>query len=58
MIGGGAALSVLSGAMLGPETGPYPILYLMLLSSVFGAGMALYVMHVARQVALGELKQV
>ncbi len=58
MIGGGAVLSVLSGAMLGPQTGPYPILYLMLLSSVFGAGMALYVMHVARQVALGELKQV
>ena len=52
MIGGGAGLSVLSGSMLSPETGPYPLLYIMLMSSIAGAAMALYVMHVARQVTL------
>lgn len=52
MIGGGAALSVLSGAMLSPVTGPYPLLYIMLLSSIAGVITALYVIHVARQVAL------
>ncbi|MEX3009509.1 multidrug effflux MFS transporter [Hoeflea sp. TYP-13] len=52
MIGGGAALSVLSGSMLSPETGPYPLLYIMLISAIAGAMMALYVIHVARQVAL------
>lgn len=52
MIGGGAALSVLSGAVLSPQSGAYPILYIMLISSIAGALMALYVMHVARQVAL------
>ena len=51
MIGGGAGLSVLSGAVLGPETGPYPLLFLMLLSAIAGACMALYVIYVARQVA-------
>ncbi|MCP4319995.1 MAG: multidrug effflux MFS transporter [Hyphomicrobiales bacterium] len=52
MIGGGAALSVLSGAMLSPETGPFPLLYIMLMSSIAGVMVALYVIHVARQVAL------
>ena len=52
MIGGGAVLSVLSGALLSPQSGPYPMLYLMLLSSIAGALTALYVIHVARQVAL------
>ncbi|MCY6380283.1 multidrug effflux MFS transporter [Hoeflea prorocentri] len=52
MIGGGAGLSVLSGAVLSPESGAYPILYIMLISAIAGALMALYVMHVARQVAL------
>lgn len=49
MIGGGAALSVLSGAALGPETGPYPLLCIMLVSSILGACAALYVMRVAKQ---------
>ena len=52
MIGGGACLSVLSGWLLGPKTGPYPMFYLMLVSAIAGAGMVLYVIHVARKVAL------
>ncbi|WP_419912926.1 multidrug effflux MFS transporter [Hoeflea sp.] len=52
MIGGGAALSVLSGSMLNPQTGPYPLLYIMLISAAAGVVTALYVIHVARQVAL------
>lgn len=51
MIGGGAGLSVLSGALLGPETGPYPMLYLMLVAAIAGSCMTLYVIYVARQVA-------
>ncbi len=51
MIGGGAGLSVLSGWLLGPDTGPYPMLYLMLAAAIAGACMALYVIHVARKVA-------
>ncbi|MDA4844337.1 multidrug effflux MFS transporter [Hoeflea poritis] len=52
MIGGGAALSVLSGSMLSPQTGPYPLLYIMLISSIAGVVTALYVIYVARKVAL------
>jgi DHA1 family bicyclomycin/chloramphenicol resistance-like MFS transporter len=52
MIGGGAGLSVLSGALLGPDTGPYPMLYLMLISAIAGSAMALYVIYVAHKVAL------
>lgn len=51
MIGGGAGLSVLSGALLGPETGPYPMLYLMLAAAIAGAAMTLYVIYVAQKVA-------
>ena len=47
-IGVGAALSVLGGALLSPESGPYPLLILMLLSSFFGVVAALYVIQVAR----------
>lgn len=57
MIGGGAALSVLSGTMLSVETGPYPLLYIMLISSLAGVAMALYVIHVARQVELEASEQ-
>lgn len=34
MIGGGAVLSALAGALLGPETGAYPLLWLMLMSGL------------------------
>ncbi len=36
MIGGGAALSALAGALLTPETGAYPLLFLMLITAIFG----------------------
>ncbi len=34
MMGGGAALSVLAGSLLGPDSGPFPLLWLMLAVSV------------------------
>ena len=34
MIGGGAALSALAGALLVPESGPYPLLYIQLIVSL------------------------
>ncbi|MEM6462102.1 MAG: multidrug effflux MFS transporter [Pseudomonadota bacterium] len=58
MIGGGAALSVLSGAMLSAQTGPYPLLYIMLLSAIAGVATALYVIYIARQVAMQAVKSV
>ncbi len=36
MIGGGAALSALAGASLGPNTGPAPLLWIMFLSALLG----------------------
>lgn len=48
-IGGGAALSVLAGAFLSPESGPYPLLWVMLASSVLAVTAVLYVMYVARK---------
>jgi DHA1 family bicyclomycin/chloramphenicol resistance-like MFS transporter len=48
MIGGGAALSVLAGALLGPGTGAWPLLWLMLVCSALGIVSTLYVMRVAR----------
>ena len=36
MLGGGAGLSALAGALLGPETGAMPLLYLMVLTGVLG----------------------
>jgi MFS transporter, DHA1 family, multidrug resistance protein len=50
MIGGGAALASLTGAMLRPETGAWPLLLTMLASSVLGIVATLYVIRVARQV--------
>ena len=48
MIGGGAILSVVSVTMLSAESGPYPLLIVIFLSSIAGAIAALYVMHVSR----------
>jgi DHA1 family bicyclomycin/chloramphenicol resistance-like MFS transporter len=48
MIGGGAALAVLAGALLTPERGAWPLLWLMLASSTLGLISTLYVMRVAR----------
>ena len=48
-IGGGAALSVVAGMVLGPQTGAAPLLWMMFLSSLFGVLATLYVMSVARR---------
>ena len=48
MIGGGAALSVVAGALLGPGTGAWPLLWMMLACSALGIVSTLYVMRVAR----------
>jgi DHA1 family bicyclomycin/chloramphenicol resistance-like MFS transporter len=48
MIGGGAALSALSGALLGPGTGPYPLLYVMLASSSLSVLAVAYVLYVEK----------
>lgn len=47
-IGGGAALSVISGALLSLETGPFPLVLVMLGSAICGVLATLYVMRVAR----------
>jgi DHA1 family bicyclomycin/chloramphenicol resistance-like MFS transporter len=49
MVGGGAALSVLAGSLLGPGTGAWPLLWVMLVCSALGTVSTLYVMHVAAQ---------
>ncbi len=49
MIGGGAALSVLAGALLGPGTGAWPLLIVMLVSAVLGLCASVYVIQVARR---------
>lgn len=50
MIGGGAVMSVISGSLLSPQTGPDPMLIVIFLSSIAGAAAALYVMRVERLV--------
>ncbi len=55
MIGGGAALAAITGALLGPETGPMPMLLMMLLSATLGWLSMLYVLRVERMA--GPLKQ-
>ncbi|MEM8572232.1 MAG: multidrug effflux MFS transporter [Pseudomonadota bacterium] len=48
MIGGGAALSAISGALLGPETGPWPLLVIMLLSAILSVVCTLDVRQTAK----------
>jgi MFS transporter, DHA1 family, multidrug resistance protein len=48
-IGGGAALSVVAGALLTPQTGPFPLLWVMFLSSAAAAISTFYLIHVARR---------
>lgn len=45
----GAVMSMIAGALLGPSTGPWPLLVVMLISSALAFGAALYVVRVARQ---------
>lgn len=47
MIGGGAVLAVLAGALLTPQSGAWPLLWLMLLSSAAGLVATLWVLRVA-----------
>ena len=49
-IGGGAALSALAGFVLGPDTGPEPLILLMLATSVLSVICILWVMHRSRVV--------
>ena len=51
MIGGGAAVSAWAGALLGPGTREFPLLYLMLATSVMSVGAILYVIWRTRQLA-------
>ena len=52
-IGGGAVLAAFTGTLLSAESGPDPLLWVMLISSVLGVLSTLYIMHVAR--TAGEL---
>lgn len=52
MIGGGAALSALAGALLGPSSGAFPLIYLMLATSVASVVTILYVIHRERSVGI------
>jgi MFS transporter, DHA1 family, multidrug resistance protein len=50
MIGGGALLAGLAGALLGPGSTAWPLLLIMLTSSLLSIGAIRYVIHRARQV--------
>ncbi|MGR3711638.1 MAG: multidrug effflux MFS transporter [Shimia sp.] len=52
MIGGGAALSAVAGALLGPDTGAFPLLWLMLATSLAGLVAILMVIRRERQLGL------
>ena len=50
MIGGGAALSALAGALLSPGTGAFPLLWIMFLTSVLALASIVYVICRERQI--------
>ncbi len=52
MIGGGAGLSALAGALLAPGSGPYPLLYIQLVTALLGIGAILLVIRRERRRAL------
>lgn len=52
MIGGGSALAVLAGQLLTPETGAYPLILIMLITSFLGIVSILFVIRRARILAL------
>ncbi len=54
MIGGGAAISGLVGAMLTPETGPMPLVLMMLLSTLFSLGSILLVILRERRLRISH----
>ena len=55
MIGGGAGLSALAGALLAPGTGPWPLLWIMLATSAMAVACILYVVHRERQVLAADI---
>ncbi len=52
MIGGGAALSALAGSLLDSDTGAYPLLWLMVATSVAGLVAILLVIRREKQLGL------
>lgn len=52
MLGGGAALSALAGALLSPQTGAFPLLWLMLITSLLGTVTIVLVILRARKLGL------
>jgi DHA1 family bicyclomycin/chloramphenicol resistance-like MFS transporter len=51
-IGGGAALSALAGALLTPETGAFPLLYIMLATATLAVVCICYVIYREKQLSL------
>ena len=51
MIGGGAGLSALAGALLSPETGAMPLIWLMVTTTGLGILPLLYVLHRERRIS-------
>lgn len=54
MIGGGAGLSAVAGAILSPTSGASPLLALMLFSALLSVGSTAYVIHRARAVSADQ----
>lgn len=52
-IGAGAALTVLAGALLTPQSGPTPLLWLMVLSSLAAVFSSFYVIRISRRTGFG-----
>ncbi len=56
-IGGGAGLSVIGGLLLTPQSGPTPLLWLMLTTSICGVMAALYTRSVAQKMKMAMENQ-
>ena len=54
MIGGGAGLSALCGAILSVESGPYPLIIIMLVCCCLSVLATLYVIHVERSLSADD----
>lgn len=54
MVGGGSALAVLAGALLGPGTGAYPLIQIMVISSLAGVLSVLLVIRRERRLGLSQ----
>ncbi len=57
MLGGGASLAAVTGALLTPETGPFPLLYVMVATAVMAVITTFYIMHVARRAGPLSLRE-